>query len=99
MGGPSNVKMGLLDDVVLLTSPESAREHCDEYRRKIDGLLHDGLSRLSSPDHAKAVRMLIQYADLQVTRVALWAEGPVDLLAYMTRNFLEWSLWCKFVSE
>ena len=70
------MKMGLLDDVVVLASPESASEHCDEYRRKIDGLLHGGLPGLSNPDHAKAVRMLIQYADLQVTRVALWAEGP-----------------------
>jgi hypothetical protein len=43
--------------------------------------------------------MLIQYADLQITRVALWSDGPVDLLAYVTRNLLEWSLWCKIVSE
>ena len=43
--------------------------------------------------------MLIQYADLQITRVALWSDGPIDLLAYVTRNFLEWSLWCKYFSE
>jgi hypothetical protein len=43
--------------------------------------------------------VLIQYAELQITRVALWSDGPVDLLAYVTRNFLEWSLWCTYLSE
>ena len=88
-----------MDDIVLISSPEAAREHCDEYRKRIAELLQGGLPVLSNPEHAKAVRMLIQYADLQITRVALWSDGPVDLLAYVTRNLLEWSLWCEYLSE
>jgi hypothetical protein len=88
-----------MDDLVPISSPEAARQHCDEYRRRIAGLLQSEFPALSNPEYAKGIRMLIQYADLQITRVALWSDGPVDLLAYVTRSFLEWSLWCKYLSE
>src|ERR1700693_4023188 len=88
-----------MHDIVPIPSPEAAHQHCDEYRRRIAELLQGGLPVPSNPEHVKTIRMLIQYADLQITRVALWSDGPVDLLAYVTRNLLEWSLWCKVVSE
>jgi hypothetical protein len=88
-----------MDDFVPISSPEAARQHFDEYRRRIAELLQGGLPVLSNPEHAKAVLMLIQYADLQITRVALWSDGAIDLLAYVTRNLLEWSLWCKYLNE
>jgi hypothetical protein len=88
-----------MDDIVLISTPEAARQHCDEYRKRIAELLEGGFPGLSNPEHAKVIRMLIQYADLQITRIALWSDGPVDLLAYVTRTILEWSKWCKYVSE
>lgn len=42
--------------------------------------------------------MLLTYADVQIERLASWSGGPVDLLAWVTRNLLEWSVWCRFVS-
>jgi hypothetical protein len=84
--------------IAILRSPDAARQRCDEYRSRIAGLLHEGLpSGILSHKYAKNIRLLILYADLHVARVALWSDGPVDLLAYVTRNLLEWSLWCKVV--
>jgi len=94
MAGPDIDGLG----IAILRSSDAARQRCDEYRSRIAGLLDGGLpSGLSSHEYEKNIRMLIRYADLQATRVALWLDGPVDLLVYVTRNFLEWSLWCKFV--
>jgi hypothetical protein len=82
--------------IAILRSPDAAHQCCDEYRCRVAGFLDGGLpGGLSSHEHEKSIRILIRYADLQVARVALWLEGPVDLLAYVTRNLLEWSLWCR----
>jgi hypothetical protein len=88
-----------MDEIFVLSSPDDARQHCDACRKRIVGLLRGGLPGFSNPEHANCVRMLLQYADLQITRVALWSDGPVDLLASVTRNLLEWCLWCKVVRE
>ena len=86
-------------DVVPLSSPQMAREHCEEYRNTVSGLLDGGSPSMTDSERGQSIRMLIRYSDLQVTRIALWADGPVDLLASATRNLLEWSLWCKAISE
>lgn len=42
---------------------------------------------------------LRSYLDLQLQRLHDWAEGPVDLLALVTRNLLELVFWVEYVIE
>jgi hypothetical protein len=42
---------------------------------------------------------LRKYLDLQLERLYDWAEGPVDLLALVTRSLLELLFWTEFVLE
>ena len=42
---------------------------------------------------------LRSYLDLQLHRLHDWAEGPVDLLALVTRDLLELLFWVEYVLE
>ncbi len=42
---------------------------------------------------------LRSYLDLQLQRLHDWAEGPVDLLALVTRDLLELLFWVEYVLE
>jgi hypothetical protein len=44
-------------------------------------------------------RHLRSYLDVQLERLHDWAEGPVDLLALVTRSLLELLFWVEYVLE
>jgi hypothetical protein len=46
-----------------------------------------------------ACDLLRSYLDLQLERLNKWADGPVDLLALVTRDLLELLFWVEYVLE
>src|ERR1700755_778430 len=49
------------------------------------------------PDRELVRKHLGSYFDLQMERLYDWAEGPVDLLALVTRSLLELLFWVEYV--
>lgn len=52
-----------------------------------------------APTQGLARQHLRSYLDLQLERLHDWAEGPVDLLAVVTRSLLELLFWVEYVLE
>jgi hypothetical protein len=52
-----------------------------------------------APAQELARQNLRSYLDLQLERLHEWAEGPVDLLALVTRSLLELLFWVEYVLE
>ena len=52
-----------------------------------------------TPSQGLVRQHLRSYLDLQLERLHEWAEGPVDLLAMITRSLLELLFWVEYVLE
>lgn len=52
-----------------------------------------------APAQELARQHLRSYLDLQLERLHDWAEGPVDLLAMVTRSLMELLFWVEYVLE
>lgn len=72
-------------------------------RVRTNARVYQQLLRLPSPlaDVTSAQGLvrehLRSYLDLQLERLHAWAEGPVDLLALVTRSLLELLFWTEYV--
>jgi hypothetical protein len=53
----------------------------------------------AAPAQGVVRQHLRSYLDLQLERLHDWAEGPVDLLAVVTRSLLELLFWVEYVLE
>jgi hypothetical protein len=77
------------------TTVESFRESIDRTRAALAGLT----ATTPASEDAKARLSILRYLDVQLERAAVWADGPVDLLALVLRNLMELRSWASDINR
>jgi hypothetical protein len=85
-------EMDLLTEYTL----ERVRTNTRAYRQLIGNPREPSIR---GEEQESAKQKLCFYLDLQLERLHDWAEGPVDLLAMVTRSLLELLFWTEYVLE
>jgi len=87
-----------MNEIDLLTeyAAERVRTNTRAYRQLITSSLQ---SSAQCEGQELAKQKLRFYLDLQLDRLHDWAEGPVDLLAMVTRSLLELLFWTEYILE